>query len=150
MTIRGKVAGLVDSTMVAINVGSKDGVRKGDEVQVYRQVNVKDPDSKEELGSVILTKVNLKVNYVDVRFSVAETVGTVSSGGIAGLYTGALFNDARQIEVTTNPESASSVRVLLAIGDPVFVEHPEPTKPAKAATRSETPKPENQPKASTE
>jgi len=147
MTINGKVAGIVSPTLVAINVGARDGVKVDDKVRVYRQVDVKDPDSKEELGSVVLTKVNLKITFVDDRFSVGETVDNVSRGGLTTIYSGSVFGESQQIAVTLSPREADSGTVLIAIGDPVFVERDE--KAAPKPTAKDAQKSQDQPKSST-
>ncbi len=132
MRINGKVARIVDRTMVALNIGKKQGVREGDSARVYRQVDVQDPDSHEELGTVHLTKVELRVTYVDDRFCIAETVGTAPARGLGSLYL--TFGEAQQLRVTTNPKEVDSSTVLIAIGDPVYIERDE--KAAAAVKRS--------------
>jgi hypothetical protein len=86
--IRGKVARILTSRELVINVGSNDGV----EIGMYFDVldpkgdDIKDPDSGEVLGSVERPKVRVKVTKVQERLSVASTYKTyeVNVGGRGG------------------------------------------------------------------
>ena len=66
-----KVANILDSRRVSLNVGKTDGVSQGDRVMLWRTVEVTDPDSNEVLGSVRLEKLALEIESVEPRFAVA-------------------------------------------------------------------------------
>ena len=73
--IRGKVACVLNAREIAINVGSKHGVS----VNMFFDVvgsehsNIKDPDTKEVLGSIMRPKVRVKIIEVEEKLSVATT-----------------------------------------------------------------------------
>jgi hypothetical protein len=73
--IRGKVARILNSRELAMNVGSKDGVAVGMKFDVLepKGEEIKDPDTGEVLGSLSRPKVRVRVKSVQDRLSVAET-----------------------------------------------------------------------------
>jgi hypothetical protein len=73
--IRGKVARILNSRELAMNVGSKDGVVVGMKFDVLepKGEEIKDPDTGEVLGSLSRPKVRVRVKSVQDRLSVAET-----------------------------------------------------------------------------
>jgi len=73
--IRGKVARVLNSRELAINVGSRDGVVVGMYFDVLdpKGEDIRDPDSGEVLGSVDRPKVRVQVTKVQERLSVAST-----------------------------------------------------------------------------
>ena len=83
--IRGKVAKILNSREVAINIGKTAGVRTGMQFDILDQAtqNILDPDSEEVIGSVNRPKVRVRVEVVDERFSIAQTFRTyqVNIGG---------------------------------------------------------------------
>lgn len=86
MMISGKVAEIIDERKLAINVGSKKGVKLGMIFQVYSPLSktVRDPDTGDELGEAAIPLIQVKV--VDVRelFSIGETFKyeRINVGGI--------------------------------------------------------------------
>ncbi|MEA2563418.1 MAG: hypothetical protein QOH06_4922 [Acidobacteriota bacterium] len=83
--IRGKVARVLNSRELAINVGSQNGVRVGMKFDVMdpKGENITDPDTGEILGSLARPKVRIEVTQVTERVSVARTFKTrkVNVGG---------------------------------------------------------------------
>ena len=83
--IRGKVARILNSREIVINVGSNSGVTVGMRFEVMDQKgeDVRDPDTEELLGSVERPKVRVKICKVQERLSVASTykTETVNVGG---------------------------------------------------------------------
>jgi len=113
-----KVAAQVSSTEVALNVGSDRGVTVGCHVQVMREVEVRDPDSQELLGSVVVPKANLVVTTVDARLCIAKMTDSIVVSGRSRLKT-----------LTTNPITTSG-QVRITAGDRAEVDitpapHPE-------------------------
>ena len=92
--IRGKVARILNSREMVINVGSLGGVIVGMRFDVMdtKGEHVRDPDTGELLGSVERPKVRVEVSKVQERLSVASTykTETVNVGG-TGLGSG--FSD---------------------------------------------------------
>ncbi len=89
--IRGRVARILNSREMVINVGSSSGVTVGMRFEVMDQKgeDVRDPGTGELLGSVERPKVRVEVSKVKERLSVASTYKkeTVNVGG-AGLGVG--------------------------------------------------------------
>jgi hypothetical protein len=141
MRIDAKVATIVSPVQVALNAGSNKGVKTGDLVTVYRRVDVNDPDSKQDLGAVILTKVRLTVSVVYDKFCVAETYEMVDSSA-GGVWTTSILSGPVKESVTINPNDANYHTLLIAIGDPVYIEREEkPDKKATAEGAKQPPKP---------
>ncbi|TFV72513.1 hypothetical protein E4P39_16305 [Blastococcus sp. CT_GayMR19] len=67
-----KVATHVDEYQLAFNAGGKSGIQEGDVVVLSRSVEIKDPDTGEKLGVVLLPKLRLAVNLVADAYSVAR------------------------------------------------------------------------------
>jgi hypothetical protein len=100
--IRGKVARILTSRELVINVGAKDGVTEGMYFDVMdpKGDDITDPDTGEMLGSIGRPKVRVQVTAVQERLSVAATfkkkqvnVGghgsslAIAAGGLAELLT---------------------------------------------------------------
>lgn len=73
--IRGKVAKILNSRELVINIGSKEGVLVGMYFEVLDQKceNIKDPDTGDILGSIERPKVRVKVIEVQEQLSIAST-----------------------------------------------------------------------------
>lgn len=83
--ISGKVASVLNSRELAINVGSNDGVKKGMQFDVLVEPkNIVDPDTGEKLGTIERVKVRVQVKNVQERLAVATTfrVKKVNVGGV--------------------------------------------------------------------
>ena len=87
--IRGKVARILNSREMVINIGSRDGVAVGMRFDVMDTTgeNIKDPDTGELLGSVERSKVRVEVAKVQEKLSVAYTYKKkrMNEGGNMGL-----------------------------------------------------------------
>ena len=87
--IRGKVARILSTQEVALNVGSEHGVERGMLFDILspKGLGITDPDTGEELGSVDLPKAQVKVSRVYDKMSVANTYRTksVNVGGTSSL-----------------------------------------------------------------
>ena len=86
--IRGKVAQVLNSREIAINVGSAAGVAEGmffDVLAVPK--DIRDPDTDEVLGVIDRKKVRVRVTKVQERLSVAATYRErrVNVGGVGFL-----------------------------------------------------------------
>ena len=73
--IRGKVARVLNTREIAINVGSTHGVTVGMyfDVMDADEADIIDPDTKEVLGSIERPKAGVKITYVQEKLSVAST-----------------------------------------------------------------------------
>ncbi|MFC0681471.1 FlgT C-terminal domain-containing protein [Lysobacter korlensis] len=67
-----KVAGVVDETQLSLNQGTDSGIEVGDEVTLFRTVDITDPETDEPLGQVRLARLKLKVNTVAARYSICR------------------------------------------------------------------------------
>lgn len=80
-----KVASVLDSRTVALNIGKKKGVKQGMIFKLYSSGEiVKDPDTGLELGTIKIARYSVRVTTVEDLYSVASTYEfrTVNKGGI--------------------------------------------------------------------
>ncbi len=82
--IRGKVAQVLSSHDIALNVGSANGVAVGMDFDVIEQAEIKDPDTEEMLGLIELPKVRVRVTDVQERLAVASTYRETKTPRIDG------------------------------------------------------------------
>ncbi len=84
-TIRGKVARVLNSREIALNIGSVNGVTVGMyfDVMDITGEDIEDPDTDEILGSIQRSKVRVKITHVQEKLSLASTYKTkrVNTGG---------------------------------------------------------------------
>ena len=73
--IRGKVASILNTREVTLNVGDVHGVKMGMFFDIFpkAQEEVKDPDSGELIGVVRRPKVRVQIADVEQRYSIART-----------------------------------------------------------------------------
>lgn len=87
--IRGKVARVLNSREIAINVGSEKGVDVGMHFDVLdpKYENIRDPDTHELLGSIERPKVRVQVIKVQEKLSIASTYRKkkINVGGTFGV-----------------------------------------------------------------
>lgn len=124
--IQGLVAQLVTDEQLVMNIGERDGVRKGMTFEVLdpRTMNVKDPVTGENLGSLKRVKVRVLVTEVAERLSLARVgTRTVGIGAVAQILAG-----SRQRSVLTSDKWPEGVEK----GDPVVL-----VPPASSETSSE-------------
>ena len=85
--LRGKVARILSSRELALNIGARDGVEVGMRFDVLdpKGEGIRDPETGEELGSVLRPKVRVRVTLIQDRLSVASTYRTreINIGGRA-------------------------------------------------------------------
>jgi len=81
--LKGKVAALVNSRELVINIGSVDGVEVGMVFSVLSGTPIKilDPDTAEEIGEIDREKVRVKTIEVKPRMSICKTYKTYTVGG---------------------------------------------------------------------
>ncbi|WP_406625928.1 hypothetical protein [Acidovorax sp. SDU_ACID1] len=91
-TIHGKVARILNSRELALNIGTTDGVKEGMLFDVLdpKGEDIRDPDTNEILGSLQRPKVRVKIVSVQEKLSVASTyksteVNIGGAGDFAGL-----------------------------------------------------------------
>ena len=123
MGIECKVAKVLNSRELVFNKGASDGVETGMKFNIQGIVAVVDPDSNEELGSIMRPKLAVEVVEVEPRFSIARTFETFQAfspaSAVAGLLSQALV--ARPIKIRTGP--SNDIRedsVFVSVGDPVI------------------------------
>lgn len=99
--LEGKVASVLNSREVALNIGQEAGVEIGMlfDILAEKPEEVIDPDTGATLGSVNRPKVRVKVCHVDKLLSVATTfrtrrVNVGGTGAFAGALMGASFSRA--------------------------------------------------------
>lgn len=106
--IRGKVARVLNSRELALNIGSEHGVREGMLFDVIdpKGEDIVDPDTGDIIGSLERPKVRVKVISVQNKLSVASTYKKerVNVGGV-GIGTSAISQLFMQPEYVTQYET---------------------------------------------
>lgn len=132
--IRGKVARILNSRELVLNVGSAKGVTTGMYFDILdtKGEDILDPDSGELLGSIERPKVRVQVTSVEERLSVASTykkktinVGGRGSGaslmGLSDLFMPPKYIEKHETLKTTEKtwEDLSESESYVKTGDPV-------------------------------
>ena len=74
MTLYGKVLKIFDETSLLVNIGYKDGLKRGSRLVVVETgEEIKDPESGESLGRLEYTKAELVAIDVQERVSILKT-----------------------------------------------------------------------------
>lgn len=81
MTTEARLAQLLTPTTAALNVGSKEGVKMGDDAKLVDRVTVTDPVTGEQLGEVSVPKLDLEVVQVQDRLCVVKVTSVYTSAG---------------------------------------------------------------------
>jgi len=72
--ITGKVAAIIDKYSVVLNIGRIDNVTKGMEFIIYENGGeIKDPDTKESLGTLDIVKATVMIEDIQEKISTAKT-----------------------------------------------------------------------------
>ncbi len=129
--IQGKVARILTSREVALNIGQKNGVEPDMLFDILDPIaqDIEDPDTREIIGSIYRPKVRVRIKNVEERVSLASTYKSkkINIGG-AGLGTswGALFAPPKWVHEyeTLTTEEATWEHIdeedsYVATGDPV-------------------------------
>lgn len=114
--VHGKVAKIISPTEIAVNLGEDHGVGLGNLARVQEVVEVTDPDSGESLGSVLVTKLTLKVTLVLPKMCVGLITDNIEPSG-SGL---GLFPSRKH--ATDRPGAADKRTVHVKIGAPVSIQ----------------------------
>ena len=85
--IRGKVARVLNTREIAINVGTSQGVTLGMRFDVMdtNEMDITDPDTGKVLGSLERPKVRVEIIHVQEDLSVAQTPETTVNLGGTGI-----------------------------------------------------------------
>lgn len=84
MTLKGKVAAILNERDLVVNLGSEAGVAEGMKFRVMGpDKDIIDPGTAERLGSIPWEKIRVKIIEVNPRYSVGSTYETyrVAIGG---------------------------------------------------------------------
>ena len=117
--IRGKVAKILDSRQVVLNVGSSDGVAID---MIFKVVNpegeqIRDPDTNQVLGSLESPKTRIRILEVHDRLSVATP--SADSQGFVSITLGPFARALMPPRWVDQYESLGTNLSTVAIGDPV-------------------------------
>ena len=130
--IRGKVARILNTQELAVNVGITHGVNVGmyfDVLDVNGQ-EIKDPDTNEVLGSIEYPKIRIKITNAQEKFSVAVThrkkhanMGTIPKlrTNVLGPYARSLMPPSwvKKYEAPWDKDKPEEVNREVKTGDPV-------------------------------
>lgn len=99
--IRGKIAKILNSREVALNIGTEHGVQSGMTFDILAPGSgeVTDPDTGEVLGSVDSPKTRVRITKVHTRFAVATTYRSkrVNVGGAGYTGVGSVTDNLRKM-----------------------------------------------------
>jgi len=74
MSIRGKIAQIIDDTKVVINVGSRDGVILNQKFVIYEEGDeILDPDTGVSLGKIEVPKGHIIIEHVQDKIAIGVT-----------------------------------------------------------------------------
>lgn len=132
-SIRGKVARILDTRHLVLNVGSTHGVTVGMYFDVLdpKGEDITDPDTGQILGSIERPKVRVQVIKVDEKLAVASTFkkkevnvggrGSVNVGGLAEMFMPPKYVTKYETLKTTEKtwEDLSESESYVKSGDPV-------------------------------
>ncbi len=81
--LRGKIAQLLSDRELVINIGARDGVAKGMRFSVLAaaQLEIRDPDTNELLGTIDREKTRVEAIDVQDRITVCQTYETTQMSG---------------------------------------------------------------------
>jgi len=113
--LRGKVARVLNDRELVINLGSAQGVFEGMlfDIQGHNEIDIRDPDTDELLGSTGRAKVRVRVTTVQEKLSVAQTYRkhSVRTGGLAsGIPTSEFFKSVARALTPSTIEFTESLK----------------------------------------
>jgi hypothetical protein len=119
-----KVASVISESQAAFNVGSSRGVAEGNTAIVQQPVTIVDPDTNEELGTVLVPTVTLTITLVDERYSIGTVADVQEGNDIASL----LYTQTRRYKklVRNRTQEKPGISVAVSIGDRVSIEIGQP------------------------
>lgn len=118
--VEAKVAAVLSESKLAFNIGSDAGVKTGGRALVQRRVTVTDPDTQEELGTVMITVLTLRITQVEPRFCVGDV--TDVTGQQSGIISSVFINRPRKKIVATSFEETAGESVFVGPSDPAYIE----------------------------
>ena len=115
-----KVATVISESEVAFNVGSESGVKINYSATIQRPVRIEDPDTHEELGTVLVPALKLKVSLVADKYSVGVVDELQDNPDDLSTI---VFTRPRRKRIVEPPSVAKTgVSVVIGIGDRVQIE----------------------------
>jgi hypothetical protein len=72
--IEAKIAAVVNETTLVLNVGTDVGVGEDDQVEIWEEREIKDPDGGESLGFIKITLARAVVTEAQEKLSVAQAL----------------------------------------------------------------------------
>lgn len=79
--IKGRIIRLLDNRTVIVNLGAKDGIRKGVVFSILGNPElVVDPVTQQVLGELVIVKDKITANQVEEKFTIARKPETVTTG----------------------------------------------------------------------
>jgi hypothetical protein len=152
MSVSGKVAEILGSYEVAFNVGSNDGVEEDDIATVSQMVDVRDPDTGEVLGTVLVPRIRFKIRFTQPRMSVGYSYESVSKDvGSGALGFATVLSSPRAIRrVVRDRREENWASVWIQRGDLVQIESSRPQSEEAVEEGEEAPTEEEKREAPTD
>jgi hypothetical protein len=124
MSVYGKVLRIFDETSLLVNMGKKDGLKRGDKLVVIEKgEEIKDPDSGESLGEIEIAKAELIAADVQERLTILRTetekVSTVNLPLSTRMVQDSVKGGGFQSKMVVTPGEMSGVPTLtpVRVGD---------------------------------
>ena len=129
MAISGKVANILNERELIINKGAADGVNQDMVFKVLEpEIEVRDPETQELLGSLVREKIRVKIFEVCPKFAVGRTYETYATAAptLLGVLTARQVNRVRTLRTGHTTAKASDEQdSFVEVGDFVIqVEEP--------------------------
>lgn len=119
MTIRGRVAKVLSSRDLVLNIGAKDGVRSGMEFHVVDKIVAIDPVSKKQLAPIEVLKARVMVNEVVENACVASTFRRQTPGATVSETLSRLFDQPEKMIIDLDIEKDPAWSRIVQVGDTV-------------------------------
>lgn len=146
MIVSGRVVRIFDDEKIAINLGTQEGLKKGQRVFIYApEIDIHDPETGENLGAYRHLKVSARVDRLSKRFSIVgpypERVPTIPPASrFLGVGVGGSASRSTPGELPINSMDAEPIPTgnEIRVGDTVIAEIEADEAPASAEAGAET------------
>jgi len=134
VAIEAQIAQVISAYEVAFNAGSDAGVVPESTAVIFNDTEVNDPATGEPLGVVRRPALSFRIEEVHAKFSVGRTLGIARKNPATAF--NFVQNPAERIRVTTIPAERDYRTRVIATGQYVEIEPPEPKEVDSSAAET--------------
>ena len=120
--IQGKVAKVLNDREVVINRGRDQGVKLGTRFKIIETVEIRDPDTRDVIGTIIREKVRFKVVYAQPSMSIARTYETHTFGSSSARQAAEMLAQSVHPQASIQRTDVKRIRPAGDGDEPVLVE----------------------------